>query len=312
MFPLVSVIIPTYNRWPSVSAAVESVLAQSLKDFELIVIDDGSTDGTAQKLVKYGTSLRFYSQSRSGVSAARNLGVKKARGRYLAFLDSDDLWRPEKLAVQTKFMRRHPEYLICQTEEIWLRNGVRVNPRLIHQKPAGDIFMRSLELCLVSPSAVMMTKDLFDAAGGFDESLPVCEDYDLWLRIAVDHRVGLITEPLVIKRGGHADQLSRSLWGMDRYRVMALQKLLRAGIRSSRREAVLAMLRRKVTILAQGARKRGKPHEARDYEAILAVFDGESLHDGNAHTGLCQGERVSRSDAGTLVELAAGGPGGTG
>jgi GT2 family glycosyltransferase len=312
VFPLVSVIIPTYNRWPLVGAAVESVLAQSFKDFELIVIDDGSTDGTAQKLGKYGTCLRLYSQMRSGVSAARNLGVKKARGRYLAFLDSDDLWRPEKLAVQVEFMGRHPVFQICQTEEIWVRNGVRVNPRLIHQKPAGDIFMRSLELCLVSPSAVMMTKDLFDAAGGFDESLPVCEDYDLWLRIAVDHQVALIAEPLVIKRGGHADQLSRSLWGMDRYRVAALQKLLRSGIGGARREAVLAILRRKVAILARGARKRGKAQEAGDYEAKLAEFDRESLYGGDSDTGLRQGERISRPDAGTLVELAAGGPSGSG
>jgi GT2 family glycosyltransferase len=288
------------------------VLAQSAQDFEIIVVDDGSTDGTAKALAQYGARLQVFSQHRSGVSAARNAGVRAARGRFLAFLDSDDLWRPEKLAVQTAFMERHPRYQICQTEEIWLRNGVRVNPKMIHQKPSGDIFLRSLELCLVSPSAVMTTRELFDATGGFDEALPVCEDYDLWLRIAVDHDVALIAEPFVIKRGGHADQLSHSQWGMDRYRVAALQKLLRSGIRGARRAAALAVLRRKVAILAQGARKRGKEEEARGYEAKLAEFDRESLNVRDSDSRPCQGERVSHPDDGALAELAAAGPNGAG
>lgn len=297
MLPLVSVIIPTYNRCPLLGEAVESVLAQSAKEFELVVIDDGSTDGTAKALEKYGIRVRLFSQQRSGVSAARNFGARQARGRFLAFLDSDDLWRAEKLAVQTTFMQQHPKCQICQTEEVWLRNGARVNPRLIHQKPSGDIFLRSLELCLVSPSAVMMTRELFEATGGFDEALPVCEDYDLWLRIAVDHRVALIPEPLVIKRGGHADQLSRSLWGMDRYRVAALQKLLRSGIRGARRAATLTTLQRKVAILAQGARKRGKEQEAGDYEAKLAEFAEETVNVGDRDSRLCEGERVSQPNA---------------
>ncbi len=308
MLPQVSVIIPTYNRWPLIEEAVASVLAQSFSDFELIVVDDGSTDGSVRQLAKNDPRLRMYSQSRRGVSAARNLGVRAARGRYLAFLDSDDLWLTQKLAVQTEFMERHPECCICQTDEIWLRNGVRVNPRLIHQKPAGDILLRSLELCLVSPSSVMMTRELFDATGGFDEALPVCEDYDLWLRIAVDHQVALIAEPLVVKRGGHADQLSRAMWGMDRYRVASLRKLLRSGIRGERRSAAVATLRRKVSILAQGARKRGKVQEAREYEAHLREFDPEELNVGSSDSRLCQGERLSRSNPGALAELGAVGP----
>ncbi len=166
-------------------------------------------------------------------SAARNTGVSRSSGRYLALLDSDDLWLPGKLARQTAFMIGRPDVEICQTEEIWIRNGVRVNPKAAHRKPSGDVFLRSLDLCLVSPSAVMMTRELFERAGGFDESFPVCEDYDLWLRIAAERPIPLIPEALVVKRGGHADQLSRSTWGMDRYRVRALQKLLRPGIGGS-------------------------------------------------------------------------------
>lgn len=275
MDPTVSVIIPTYNRWPMVGTAVGSVLAQCYRDFELIVVDDGSTDGTSMELIRFGSQLRYLRQGRGGVSAARNSGVCHSRGRLIAFLDSDDLWHPDKLKIQAGYMEHSPEVQICQTEELWIRNGVRVNQKTKHCKPSGDIFDRSLELCLVSPSAVMMTRALFDRSGGFDESLPVCEDYDLWLRIARDNPVPLIEQPLVVKHGGHADQLSRSMWGMDRYRVIALQKLLRSGIAGQRRAAVLTVLQNKVAVLARGARKRGKAAEAESYLAMLDEFAGE-------------------------------------
>ena len=127
------------------------------------MVDDGSTDGTAEELAKYRLAFAPFRHDRKGVSAARNLGVSRARGRFIAFLDSDDLWLPSKLASQAAFMEQHPELQICQTEEIWIRNGIRVNPRAIHRKPSGDIFLRSLELCLVSPSAVMMTRGVVRA-----------------------------------------------------------------------------------------------------------------------------------------------------
>src|SRR5918995_1597995 len=197
--PRVSVIIPTHNRWPMIAEAVQSVLAQTFNAFELIVVDDGSTDGTARLLSSCDSRLKIVSQPHAGVAAARNAGVAISLGKYIAFLDSDDLWSPAKLAIQADFMERNSGVQICQTEEIWIRGGVRVNPKSRHRKPAGDIFRRSLELCLVSPSAVMMTKELFYLAGEFDESFPVCEDYDLWLRIAVCNPVHLIDRPLVTK-----------------------------------------------------------------------------------------------------------------
>ena len=301
MIARVSIVIPTYNRWPMVGEAIESVLAQSYPNFELIVVDDGSTDDTVARLEKYRSQLRLISQARRGVSAARNVGAGEARGSLLAFLDSDDLWRADKLTCQAEYMELHPEIAICQTEEIWIRNAVRVNPRAIHRKPHGDIFLSSLELCLVSPSAVMLRRDLFVALGGFDEALPVCEDYDLWLRIAVDHQVALVPEPLVIKRGGHADQLSHSVWGMDRYRVIALQKLLRSDLGGTRREAIIDVLQRKVRILAQGARKRGKKQEALAYEAMLTEFDKESRNVGDGDSRACPSPGFSSANAGALA-----------
>jgi glycosyltransferase involved in cell wall biosynthesis len=291
--PVVSVIIPTFNRWPLVGEAVESVFAQSYSDFELIVVDDGSTDQTKKELAKFRSRLRLFVKAREGVAAARNFGVSQAVGHYVAFLDSDDLWRPKKLEVQTAFMEKDPALQICQTEEIWLRNGVRVNPKSKHQKPSGDIFIRSLELCLVSPSAVMMTKELFSRFGGFDERFPVCEDYDLWLRIAVEHPVPLIPKPLTIKRGGHADQLSRSTWAMDRYRVASLQKLLRSSLQGTQRARALAVLRSKVAILAQGARKRGKEQEANEYEAMNVEFERENVDVGDGNSQLHNSEGFS-------------------
>ncbi|MBM4262087.1 MAG: glycosyltransferase [Deltaproteobacteria bacterium] len=295
--PLVSVIIPTYNRWPWVGEAIDSVLRQTFADFELIVVDDGSTDETESRLAHYGTRVQVISQVKGGVSSARNRGVRASRGKYLAFLDSDDIWLPRKLEQQIAFMESHREYNICQTEEIWMRDGVRVNPRNIHRKPSGDIFRASLDLCLVSPSAAMLTRELFDRVGGFDENLPVCEDYDLWLRIAVDQEVGLLPEPLIVKRGGHADQLSHALWGMDRFRVAALQKLLRGHLPLQKRAWAFAVLQRKVRVLTQGARKRGRFAEAAEYEAMPLEFCKEPLDVGSAGAPVCPGESVSSTDA---------------
>lgn len=251
-------------------AAVESVLKQTYEAYELIVVDDGSDDGTLTRMRGYGSAVRVLSQQRRGVSAARNLGVSWATGEVVAFLDSDDLWHPRKLEYQTTFMAQHPEMEICQSGEIWIRNGVRVNAGKRHRKPSGDIFRASLELCVVSPSTVMMARRLFDRVGGFDESLRVCEDYDLWLRIAKDTPVFLLDRPLTTKHGGHPDQLSRSTWGFDRFRVFSLLKLLESGLDRQQTVWALEAIAKKVRILAEGARRRGK-HE------VAAAFEGQLL-----------------------------------
>ncbi len=267
---MVSVIIPTYNRASWVTEAVVSVLAQTCRDFELLVVDDGSTDGTLAALARCGGEIRVLrSPRRRGVSAARNLGIAAARGEWLAFLDSDDLWLPEKLARQMAFMEAHPGLLLSQTEEIWVRRGVRVNPPLTHRKEGGRIFLRSLERCLVSPSAVLLHRRLFKDHGGFDEDLPAAEDYDLWLRLSWRHEVGLVPEPLIIKRGGHPDQLSRQ-WGLDRWRIRALQKILtEPELLEPYRRAARRMLEQKCAVYALGCEKRGKLAEARAYRQLV-------------------------------------------
>jgi glycosyltransferase involved in cell wall biosynthesis len=270
---LVSVIIPTFNRRAVVCEAVASVCAQRGAEFETVVVDDGSADGTAGALGgEFGARVRVLRTENRGVAAARNLGVAASRGEMIAFLDSDDRWLPQKLASQVTFFMQHPDAQVCQTEEIWVRNGVRVNPCAHHRKPSGDIFEASLRRCLVSPSAVMLRRALFERVGGFDESLPACEDYDLWLRIAGATPVWLIDRPLVIKRGGHADQLSRRFWGMDRFRVASLVGLLTQGnLDGARRGAAVAALTEKCAILAQGAARRGRHEEAARYVTIATA-----------------------------------------
>jgi len=266
--PQVSVIIPTYNRSWSIKEAIDSVLAQDYTEFELIVVDDGSTDHTSDVLDSYGDDIKVLSQKNKGVSAARNRGIAEASGKFIAFLDSDDLWLPQKLTLQIEFINQTPDALICQTEEVWIRNGLRVNPKKRHKKPSGMIFKPSLELCLVSPSAVMIQRSLLDRVGGFDETLPACEDYDLWLRISCRFPVHLIDAPLIIKRGGHDDQLSRGA-GLDRFRIKAIEKIIKSGILSDDQyRAAVKTLKKKCDIYAAGCRKRGREEEARYYDSL--------------------------------------------
>ncbi len=260
--PLVSVIIPTYNRGWVVKEAIDSVLDQEFSDFELIVVDDGSSDNTREILGGYGDRITVLRQPNRGVSAARNRGINEAAGQLIAFLDSDDLWLPGKLATQVKFFEENADAVVHQTQEIWVRNGVRVNPKKRHHKFSGMIFERSLALCLVSPSAVMIKKNLFDDVGLFDENLPACEDYDLWLRISSRYPVHLTDTPLIIKRGGHDDQLSKAA-GLDQYRIKSLVKIIESDLLSPRQHrAAIATLQEKCEIYAGGCSKRGREEEA--------------------------------------------------
>lgn len=258
---LVSCIIPTHNRAYCLKRAVDSVLKQTNENFELIVVDDGSTDETPEVLKEYQDhpKLRVLTQNNRGVSAARNYGASHAKGEWLAFLDSDDEWLPEKLSLQRQIWEASPELSWVHGEEIWVRRGKRVNPKKIHQKSGGDIFERSLKLCLVSPSAVVLKKDLYEEYGGFDESFTVCEDYDLWLRLSKNHPVGFCEEPVLVKYGGHEDQLSARYKAMDHWRLRSLLQLLKAqDLGPQRQSKVLEEFLRKADILLTGYKKHGR------------------------------------------------------
>ncbi|GIX46766.1 MAG: glycosyl transferase [Candidatus Tectimicrobiota bacterium] len=283
--PLVSVVIPTYNRAAMLREAIASVLAQTYRHWELIVVDDGSQDDTPAVVQAFGSQLTYLRQAHAGVSAARNRGAAAARGELLAFLDSDDLWLPQKLAAQVALLQRRPQVAACYTDEIWVRCGVRVNPRQVHRKFSGWIFFQSLPRCVISPSSVLLRRCLWQQLGGFNETLPACEDYDLWLRLTLRAPVYLVPQRLIVKRGGHGDQLSRTIPVLDQYRIAALEKCLAYPLTPLQRRAVLWHLVRKCTIVAQGACKRGQQARWQRYHAKALYYRQQLGGQGVAHRG---------------------------
>jgi glycosyltransferase involved in cell wall biosynthesis len=270
---LVSVIIPTHNREDFITECVESVLKQTFQDFELIVVDDGSNDSAVEKLKPYFSKLIYLKQANKGPSSARNTGIRVSNGTWICFLDSDDLWRPKKLEKQIEYFQSNSEAKICYTEEIWYRKGRRVNPAKKHQKYSGWIYEKMLPLCIISPSSVMIHRSIFDAIGLFDESLLACEDYDLWLRIGAKYPIHLLSDPLIIKRNGHEGQQSQKFWGMDRFRVKALKKMLDAGnLPEKQQKATQSFFETKCSILASGCEKRGKKEEAIFYKNLFDSY----------------------------------------
>lgn len=276
----VSVIIPTYNRAHVLERALTSVFKQTKAAYEIIVIDDGSTDKTQALLGRFSGQIVVIYQENRGVSAARNRGIEKAMGDWIAFLDSDDAWLPNRLEVQCTAIKLFPQSHIIHSDEIWIRNGVRVNPCKHHQKRGGRIFKHCLPRCVVSPSAVLMDRQVFEDIGLFDEHLPACEDYDLWLRIALTYNFHYCDEALIIKYGGHDDQLSRRFWGMDRFRVHALEKILTLqNFMDDERQATLKILLKKLKVLMKGCVKHGRHRDAKIFEEKWHYYQSKHVGD---------------------------------
>lgn len=271
---MISVIIPTYNRSEVLPRAIESVEKQSLKKWELIIVNDGSTDSTKKFLENL--NHKVIHQENLGVSAARNIAIEKAEGEWLAFLDSDDEWLPEKLAVQFAFIKNNPDIKIIHGDEIWIRNGVRVNQMKKHQKFGGRIFSKCLHLCLISPSCVMVHRSVFDDVGPFDPEMTVCEDYDLWLRITAKYNVGFVDKPLIKKFGGHPDQLSKKFKAMDWFRVRSILKLFELGyaqyLSVEEIEEGKKVFLRKAKILENGYLKHGHKDKAQEVVNLSDKF----------------------------------------
>lgn len=236
-------------------------------------MDDGSITPLKKGLGEEFPHVRWYRQDRQkGVSASRNLGIRKARNPWIAFLDSDDQWMPEKLEAQCLFHQANPEIFASHTNETWIRNGNQVMPPAYLDKSPEGLFERSLERCLICPSSVLVHRSILDQIGLFDEELPVCEDYDLWLRLMLVHEIGLVPQALVRKFGGHADQLSRENWGMDRFRVLSLQKLISQNLNPSDRRSILDALTKKCDLLAKGFAKHDKDKISQRYFALGRRF----------------------------------------
>lgn len=267
---LFSVIIPTFNRRPFLEAAVRSVLDQTYRGLELIVVDDGSHDGTREMISSFKDNrLRYVYQSNRGVSRARNRGLELASGHFIAFLDSDDRWVPEKLEKTLDHIKASPDTRIFHTDEAWYRGGSLLNQKKKHQKPSGVVYRNALPLCCISISTAAIGKNVFESIGAFDESMKACEDYDFWLRATNRYRIKLIPEELTIKDGGRPDQLSSSVWGLDRFRIRALEKMLTSDLlEAGDHKATLKELVKKCEIFAAGCEKRGKSRQAERYRNL--------------------------------------------
>ena len=258
----ISVIIPTFNRKHTLQRAIDSVLAQTFKPYEIIIVDDGSKDGTKEWLLQNYPSVQYIHQPNNGVSSARNKGIQISQGSWIPLLDSDDEWMPEKLEHQSRFLEMNRDSSFCHTNEIWIRNGVRVNQMKKHKKYGGDIFKHCLDICRISPSSSIIKKDVFEEVGAFDESLTVCEDYDLWLRVTAKFNILFLDEPLIKKYGGHLDQLSRVPEGIEQYRIRSLEKILSMGsLTETQFRSAKNMLIHKLNIYAKGLKKRDKYEE---------------------------------------------------
>lgn len=274
--PKVSVIITTFNRRHFLGAALGSVLSQDYDDREVFIIDDGSTDNSME--IAAGLPVSYFWKENGGISSARNAGLKIAQGEYIAFLDVDDLWKKRKLSTQMRVMEETGSVL-TYTDEIWMHNGERLNQKIRHRKYSGHIFEHCLPLCIISPSSAVIHRSVFDTVGSFDESLPVCEDYDMWLRITARYPVMFIEKPLIVKQGGHSDQLSRACEGMDRFRIASIAKMLDSGtLDPGLADRAVQELVKKCRIYANGAMKRGKEEEGKHYLGLAAAYEERTTY----------------------------------
>ena len=271
----VSVIIPTLNRINTLQRAIDSVIAQSFKSIEIIVVDNGSSDRSVNMLKKYYPTVKLIHEHKSGVSASRNKGIMYAKNTWIAFLDSDDAWDQKKLEKQINLLHNsHDKYRLIHTNEIWIRNGKKINQMKKHQKFGGYIFNECLALCCISPSSVLIDRSIFDDMGLFNENLPVCEDYDMWLRICSKEEVLFIDEKLTFKYGGHKDQLSKSYWGMDRFRVNSIENLiLNYDLNTDQKNKSMTTLIKKLKIIINGAKKRNNSSVISEYTKKLKYWE---------------------------------------
>ena len=239
------------------------------------MVDDGSTPTVGSLKDFNSIDVRILrNEQNKGVSAARNLGIREANGDWIALLDSDDEWMEEKLEKQIQHFEQHEGLHAVHTGEKWIRNGNEVIPPAYLNKSPDNLWERSLQHCLICPSSVLLHKSIFQRIGLFNENLPVCEDYEFWLRLLLHTEIGLVGEKLVIKHGGHSDQLSTTTWGMDRFRVQALINLINSStLNEEQYVSAISVLLHKCMIVAKGSEKREKFEEATKFLEIARTYE---------------------------------------
>ena len=271
----ISVVIPTLNRINTLQRALDSVINQTYKPAEIIVVDNGSSDGTLKFLREQYPKITILTENKIGVSSARNKGIKKSINQWIALLDSDDAWHPRKLEIQTSMLDSAlKEYNLIHTDEVWFRNNKHINQMKKHKKQGGYIFERCLSLCCISPSSVLFKKNILDKVGLFDESLPVCEDYDMWLKICSSEEVLFAQDKLTYKYGGHKDQLSKSYWGMDRFRIKSIENIIKNfDLSYNQKKQAKKELIKKLKIIINGAFKRNNLSIVNEFSTKLEYWD---------------------------------------
>ena len=271
----ISVVIPTLNRINTLQRALDSVINQTYKPAEIIVVDNGSSDGTLKFLREQYPKITILTENKIGVSSARNKGIKKSINQWIALLDSDDAWHPRKLEIQTSMLDSAlKEYNLIHTDEVWVRNNKHINQMKKHKKQGGYIFERCLSLCCISPSSVLFKKNILDKVGLFDESLPVCEDYDMWLKICSSEEVLFAQDKLTYKYGGHKDQLSKSYWGMDRFRIKSIENIIKNfDLTYNQKKQAKKELIKKLKIIINGAFKRNNLSIVNEFSTKLEYWD---------------------------------------
>ena len=271
----ISVVIPTLNRINTLQRALDSVINQTYKPAEIIVVDNGSSDGTLKFLREQYPKITILTENKIGVSSARNKGIKKSINQWIALLDSDDEWHPRKLEIQTSMLDSAlKEYNLIHTDEVWFRNNKHINQMKKHKKQGGYIFERCLSLCCISPSSVLFKKNILDKVGLFDESLPVCEDYDMWLKICSSEEVLFAQDKLTYKYGGHKDQLSKSYWGMDRFRIKSIENIIKNfDLTYKQKKQAKKELIKKLKIIINGAFKRNNLSIVNEFSTKLEYWD---------------------------------------
>ena len=271
----ISVVIPTLNRINTLQRALDSVINQTYKPAEIIVVDNGSSDGTLKFLREQYPKITILTENKIGVSSARNKGIKQSINQWIALLDSDDAWHPRKLEIQTSMLDSAlKEYNLIHTDEVWFRNNKHINQMKKHKKQGGYIFERCLSLCCISPSSVLFKKNILDKVGLFDESLPVCEDYDMWLKICSSEEVLFAQDKLTYKYGGHKDQLSKSYWGMDRFRIKSIENIIKNfDLTYKQKKQAKKELIKKLKIIINGAFKRNNLSIVNEFSTKLEYWD---------------------------------------